>query len=132
MIQISYSPPNHLEISGNPDALQTLQRILLDLAATRAGKIVEISVDAAFDPAPYERALAKMVIRVGRGPTNITLQGDAGVYVEGSPDNLERLASFFDFALDAGEGQHQHYEYFEGNEYIAPDAIPLVIHLAAK
>jgi hypothetical protein len=129
MIRICYSPPNQLEISGGSDDFQMVRQILLDLATAQAHKTAEISADPAFDPSPYDQALSKLYLRVGQGPTNITLQDDFGVHVEGSPDNLERLASFFDFGPDVCDGLHQHYEYFEGNAYIAPGAIPVVLHL---
>jgi hypothetical protein len=129
MIQIRYSSPNQLEISGNIDGLQTVQQALLNLARSRSSGITEIFADPLSDPAPYDHALLKLTIQVGQGPTTIAVPENDSVLIMGSPDNLERLASFFDFSSNESTGAHAHYEYHEGNPYIAPDAIPLVISL---
>jgi hypothetical protein len=129
MIQIRYSSPNQLEISGNINDLQMIQQALLNLAQLRSSGINEIFADPVSDPSPYNHALSKLGIQVGYGPTTIAVLENNSVLIMGSPDNLERLASFFDFSSNESAGMHSHYEYYEGNPYIAADAIPLVVSL---
>lgn len=106
-----------------------IQHNLLALAATRSRETLEIEAETAGDPAPYTQTLGKLRLRLGDGPTNLRLATGTTLEIEGSAENLERLASFFDFNPAAADGLHQHYEYYEGNDYIAPEALPLVVHL---
>jgi hypothetical protein len=129
MIQIRYSSPNQLEISGNIDGLQMVQQVLLNAAQSRSPGITEIFADPVSDPSPYDHALSKLAIQVGLGPTTIAVLENNSVLITGSPDNLECLASFFDFSSNESAGMHSHYEYYEGNPYIAAEAIPLVVSL---
>jgi hypothetical protein len=126
MIEIRYSAPNELDISGTVDELQFMRREILDLIQSDAPQIA-FEADSAIDAAPYNSALPKLIIRKGQSPTKVSLTNEREVHVEGSPDCLETFASFFDFELNAGKGVHSHHEYYEGNEWIAPDSIPLVI-----
>jgi hypothetical protein len=132
MIKIYYSPPNQLEISGSVNSFQMVRWMLQNLATDQGYKMVEISANTVSNPSPYDQALSKLVIRVGQGLTRITVQNDCCLQIEGAPDNLDRLASFFDFVHDAPDEQHQHYEYYEGNEHIAPESIPVVVHLTPR
>jgi hypothetical protein len=126
MIEIRYSAPYDLDISGTVDELQLVRREILDLIQSDASQIA-FDADNAIDPAPYNSALIKLIIRKGQSPTKVSLTNEKDIQVEGSPDCLEAFASFFDFELSVRKGAHSHHEYYEGNEWIAPDSIPLVI-----
>ena len=125
MLEIRYSAPYELDISGTVDELQAVRRGILTLVKSDANRI-SFEADSAIEPSPYNTALSKLVIAEGQCPTKVSLK-DEEVHVEGSPYCLEAFASFFDFKPDAGEGAHSHYEYCEGDEWISPDSIPLVI-----
>jgi hypothetical protein len=54
------------------------------------------------------------------------LAGDR-VEVTGSVPMMRTFASYFRFHASASRGTHHHHEWFDGNDYIAPDSMPLVI-----
>lgn len=126
MLEIRYSAPHNLEISGTVGELQMARREILDLIESGAARIT-FAADSSIDPLPYDSALTKMVVVKGHSPTKVSLKNEEELHVEGSPDCLGAFASFFDFKPNVGKGVHSHYEYYEGNEWIAPDSIPLVI-----
>ena len=126
MIEIRYSPPNELDISGTADELQTVRREILNLIESNLEQI-SFAADLSVAPSPYESALVKLVVVKGECPTKISLTDEKEIQVEGTADCLEGFASFFDFKPDVGKGAHSHFEYYDGNEWVAPDSIPLVI-----
>lgn len=128
MIEIRYSTPSDLEISGVPEELQFVRREILALLKSEVSQIV-FEADSNVESAPYSSVLSKLVIAKGHCPTRVSLKNEKEIYVEGSPNYLEAFASFFDFKTNAGKGKHSHYEYYEGNDWIAPDSIPLVINV---
>lgn len=126
MLEIRYSAPYSLDFSGTVDELQMVRREVLDLIASDSTRI-SFQANDAIEPAPYNSALSKLVIVKGQCPTRVSLEQETEIHVEGLPYCLEAFASFFDFKTDYVKGAHSHYEYYEGNEWIAPDSIPLVI-----
>ena len=126
MIEIRYSAPHYLDISGTVDELQLVRREIFDFIQSGVSDI-SFDADSGIDPTPYASSLSKLVIRKGQHQTKVSLMNGAEIHVEGSPNCLEAFASFFDFALSARKGEHLHYEYYEGNEWVASDSMPLVI-----
>ena len=126
MLEIRYSAPHGLDISGTVDELQMVRRKVLDLIESDATRIT-FAADAAIDPMPYDSALSKLVIAKSQSPTRVSIRNGDEIHVEGSSDCLGAFASFFDFKPDAGQGTHSHHEYYEGCEWVAPDSIPLVL-----
>lgn len=131
MIEIRYSAPNELDISGTADELQSVRREIFKLAQSDASQIA-FDANAAIDLEPYKSAFSKLIILKGQCPTKVSLMNEKEIKVEGSPYCLEAFASFFDFKSDAGKGAHSHYEYYEGNQWIAPGSIPLVISVKVQ
>jgi hypothetical protein len=123
MIELRYSAPYSLDVSGTVPELQNVRRAVLDVA--KSGVRVELNADCSIDPQPYETALSKLIVSASAHPTNVMVSSDA-VYIEGAPNCLEALASFLDFNVGAKKGDHAHYEHYEGNDWIAPDAVPVV------
>lgn len=126
MLEIRYSNLNEVDISGKVNDLQEVRQIIINLAEGDHCTVA-LFADPAIEPAPYDSVIQKMLLMKGDGPTKISLLNEKTVRIEGLPENLKRLASFFDFDWGAAAGQHLHYEYYEGNEWIAADSIPLVI-----
>jgi len=126
MIEIRYTSPYDLDISGSPDELQLVRQRILDLRKSGALQVI-VKADGAIDPSPYDLAIPRLVLLKGRGPTRISNKDAEEIQIEGSPENLEKLASYFDFEVGASKGDHLHYEYFEGIDSIAEDSIPLVV-----
>ena len=126
MIEIRYTSPHDLDISGKPEDLQLVRRRVVDLCKSDALQAI-VKADGAIDPSPYVLAIPRLVLVKGQGPTRISLKDAEELQIEGSPENLEELASFFDFQESASKGDHLHYEHFEGIDSIAEDSIPLVV-----
>jgi hypothetical protein len=125
-MKISYSKPDEIDVSGPAQELALTSQKISNLLRSRS-RVLEIEAEINFDPSPYSEILRRMTIIRAEGPTRITVVDDESLKVDGSDENLKRFASFFDFDLDAGVGDHSHYEYYEGNEYIASDSVPIVI-----
>ena len=68
-----------------------------------------------------------MLLMKGNGSTKLSLLNKKTIKVEGLPENLKRLASFFDVDSDAAAGEHTHFEFYEGNEWVASDSFSLII-----
>jgi hypothetical protein len=126
MLEIRYSNQNEVDISGEADDLRKVRQAIIDLA-DGDHCTVALFADPEINPHPYDSVIQKLLLMKGEGPTKISLLNEKTVKVEGLPENLKRLASFFDFGTGVVKGHHSHYEYHEGNEWIAADSIPLVI-----
>jgi hypothetical protein len=126
MLEIRYSNQNEVDISGEADDLQRVRQTIIDLAEGDHCTVA-LFADIGIRPDPYDSVIQKMLLMKGEGPTKISLLNEKTIKVEGLPENLKRLASFFDLESGVTTGQHSHYEYYEGNEWIAADSIPLVI-----
>jgi hypothetical protein len=115
-----------LDITGEPAELRAVGAAL---AALKPGASVAFEADTAADPYPYTRVLVALRAEASGGLVRVAVEGDV-LTATGSPDLLRRFASFFEFADDTPKGHHQHHEWWEGNEDIAPDSRPLVISRA--
>lgn len=122
MIKIRFSPPASLDISAEASELAALRATVLELVAGRRPPL-EVAADTTFDSHPYEACLGLLRVSRSDGPTKVAVAPDGAVDVSGSPSNLEAFASF----LECEAGSHNHYEYYEGNSWIAPDSVPLVV-----
>jgi hypothetical protein len=108
MLEIRYSAPYDLDISGTVAELQMVRRAILDLIESDAAQI-SFTADSTIEPSPYDSLLSKLVIVKGNSPTKISLKNEKGVQAEGTPYCLEAFAAFFDFKPEAGRGTHSHY-----------------------
>lgn len=127
MLRISFTPPDELDISGTAPALKA---VLAQLNALANGDETEvfIPVDKNANPAPYDESLNALVGHVTTGPTKVSVI-DNCLEVVGSQASFAEFASFFSFDEYTSEGAHNHHEYFDGNTYIHPKSVPLVISI---
>jgi hypothetical protein len=126
MIEIRYTDPEGFDISGTGRELQAIRQGIFDLLSSEKETFI-IEAATGYDPAPYDEVFSRMVIRKGAGPTKASIFSEKELLVEGRTECLSAFASFFNFEPGDREGLHTHHEYFEGNDWIAPDSIPLVI-----
>ena len=124
MIEIRYSSTDAVDISGTVMELFDVRSAVLQAAKSTAAH-VELNADSSINPKPYDAALSKLIVETGTGPTKVSVTNGA-IRIVGSPSCLETLASFLNFKPDAQKGDHAHYEYYEGNQWIAPDSVPVV------
>lgn len=130
MIVISYTSPDELEISGTA---QDLTVVLTQLNFLANGEQTEVFIEANKNarPAPYDEVLNALIARVTAGPTKVSVFGKH-VEVVGSQTFFDSFASFFRFDEHASTGEHHHHEYYEGNSYVHPDSVPLVVGIWSK
>lgn len=112
-----------LDISGSPAELNVIADRVEDIAVDAALSIV---ADATPDPRPYDRCLASLELRATGGPVRVAVSQNR-VVVTGSAPMLGAFSSFFRFDSSASRGTHHHHEWFDGNDYVAPDSSPLVV-----
>ena len=112
-----------LDISGTPLELGALADRIERLSA---GESISVHADAAADPRPYQRSLAAFEARISDGPVRVALSGDR-VVVTASVPMMRTFASYFRFEPGSPRGTHAHHEWFDGNEYVARDSVPLIV-----
>jgi hypothetical protein len=112
-----------LDLSASAVELRRLAAALANLAP---GERRRFAADTSTDPAPYARLLAWLEVGASGGAVRVRVVGDT-LHVSGSPSGLGTFASFLEFPNGARSGTHHHYEWWEGNEYIAADSRPLVV-----
>ena len=126
MVRISYSAPDDIELAGTKGDFAALWAELQSFLSA-ANETAKVPADPDFDPAPYETRLDAIEFRCSGGPNNVSVGGDV-LRVTGSNENLALFGSWLDFER-ATAPQHSHYEYYDGNQWVAPDSLPLVISL---
>ena len=128
MLEIRHSEREGIEVSGTVAELATVSQAVSALARA-GGAQVSFEARRAYDPSPYDRLLTRLAIAVSPTPVKVSLAGAEEMRVEGTPESLEAFASYFDFEPDAAAGTHIHFEYHEseGNRWVAPGSMPLVV-----
>jgi DUF1680 family protein len=126
MIEIRYSPPDELDLSGTVDELQQLKNAIHHLLLSDE-TIYVAAAATQIDPHPYQTALAQFEIVKGRGSIHASVIDTKKLQITGSPKSLEVFATYFDFDQESLGGAHNHFEYFAGNDWIDSDSLPLVI-----
>jgi hypothetical protein len=119
------SGKHSLDISGTPAELRAIAD---QIAAMSAGEL-SFAATPVPDPRPYARSLAELTVRVTDGPVRVSIDGET-VLATGSAPMLGGFTSFLRFHPDARPGTHSHHEWFDGNQYIRSDSIPLVVRIA--
>src|SRR2546423_8498146 len=110
MIEIRYTAPFDLDISGTVAELQAVRRTILNLIESDLDQ-VSFAADSSVEPSPYDSALAKLVVVKGQCPPKASVKNEKEVHVEGAAYCLEAFASFLAFKPEAGTGVHSPYEH---------------------
>lgn len=126
MIRIRYTAPRELDLSGSVEVMRAVRQSILTLIETE-GPDVTVEASTAFDPAPYDEVLCRLVISRSQGPVKVEVTSEREVHVSGSTDYLKGLASCLDFPAWTTLWTHTHVEYFEGHPFLTSDSIPLVV-----
>jgi len=125
MTKIVYTPPDELYISGSISEIAKIRTKLLSLSDGTVNEII-VEAETDFDPSPYKKALNIIKGNVTGGPIKISVVNDV-VIVEGSKESFDTFSSYFDFDVNDKSGSHRHHEYFEGDSYVLPNSVPMVI-----
>ncbi len=83
MLEIRYSALDGIEVSGTAAELKTVRQRISALAR-EGGTQIAFEAGRAFDSAPYEKALKRMVVATGQSPVRVSLAGEEEMRVEGN------------------------------------------------
>ena len=121
-MKLLFSPPSELAIVGITSELGELREGIIRLASNQDGTFT-MAAESDFDPAPYTEHLRRLRIEISDGPTLVYVDNEGDLSIIGSPESLSKFASFIDVRL----GDHTHFEYFPGAEWIHERTTPLVV-----
>jgi hypothetical protein len=129
MIAIRFSPDEkyggELDLSSSPKVLRNVGQSILSLIRNEIQQSIVIEA-ATIDPAPYRSCLSALVIRKTAALTKVSVSATA-LQIEGTPENLKTLASWFNFDDTTPSGYHAHFDSLDNEESVDPTSIPLVI-----
>jgi hypothetical protein len=128
IIEIGFSGTQNsgqIDLSGSPKALQFIGKSIINLVHDRE-KLICVVEAAIFNPTPYDICLKSLSICKSNTLIKILVLANS-LYIQGSQDTLAIFASWLLDFDDTWCGHHRHIDYYEGNEWIDPRSIPLVI-----
>jgi hypothetical protein len=128
IIEISFSGTHNngeVDLSGSPKALQYIGQLILNLINNR-DQVICVVEAVIFNPNPYNVCLKSLSICKSNTLIKILVLANS-LYIQGSQDKLAIFASWLLDFDDTCYGYHRHIDYYEGNEWIDPRSIPLVI-----
>ncbi|MEH2106268.1 Imm32 family immunity protein [Nostoc sp.] len=127
MIHIRFSDNHYggeIDLSGTPGDLRSIGQSILELLQVQD---VQVYIPAnEVDPAPYDSCLNSLLIRKSDYFIKVMVAGSS-LKIEGTPEKLEVFADWFNFDNSTESGYHHHFDYYEGNEWLDPTSVSLVI-----
>ena len=126
MIEIRYSLDEAIDVLGTRKDVEVFRQEVLNFLKTDLEK-VHIEIEKEVNSEPWESVAKGLEIIQNDKPVKVSISDEEIIKIEGSKDNLEKLTSFLEFDKNAVSGSHSHYEFYEGNEWITADSIPLII-----
>ncbi|MEH1933128.1 MAG: hypothetical protein V7L14_05265 [Nostoc sp.] len=127
MIHIRFSDNHYggeIDLSGTPGDLRSIRQSIIELLQAED---VQVCIPAnEVDPAPYDSCLNSFLIRKSDCSLKVMVAGSS-LKIEGTPEKLEVFADWFNFDNSTESGYHQHFDYYEGNEWVDPGSVSLVI-----
>lgn len=133
MVEIRYSAPRGkisemVDISGSwRDFKELRQGISRFLEGD--DRNIYFNVDKNINPDGWDLVLDTVEIVRSGGTVKVSVPDNKTLNIKGSRENLKIFADWLDFEEFAESGYHSHYEYFEGNQYIDSNSVPLVIRI---
>lgn len=112
-----------LDLSGSPGELRELASRIVAIAP---GERIRFAADQTAIAEPYDRLLIALEVVASEGAVKISVENETLV-AAGTADSLRSFASLLEFEDATPRGYHHHYEWYPGNEFIAPDSTPLVV-----
>jgi hypothetical protein len=128
MIEIRYTPPNEIAVAGTVEELHAVQAGILHVAAAGDSTLpYRVAARTTGSPVPYTHWLPELIVMLSAGAIKVSVIDTSQLMISGAADELDVFASFWSFETNAAPHTHTHHEYFEGNSWIEPDYLPLVI-----
>jgi hypothetical protein len=112
-----------LDLSGSP---AELREVASRIVAIAPGQRIRFAADQTAVAEPYDRLLIALEVVASEGALKISVT-DETLIAAGNPESIRSFASFLEFEDATPRGFHHHYEWYPGNELIAPDSKPLVV-----
>lgn len=131
MIEIRYSTKNKkanemVDMSGCWKDYENLRRDILKFLGSDNESIL-IDVDKNADAKGWNFVLENLKVEQNGESVKVSVIENRILKINGSKENLDIFAAWLEFEENTASGYHSHYEYFEGNEYINSESIPLII-----
>ena len=131
MIEIRYSTKSErmnemADMSGSWRDYESLRKNILKFLESDNESIL-IDVDKDADSKGWNYVLEILEINQTGESVKVAVIENKILKIKGSKEKLEIFAAWMEFDEENASGYHAHYEYFEGNEYIDSESIPLVI-----
>ncbi|MEH2192937.1 MAG: hypothetical protein V7K98_09875 [Nostoc sp.] len=127
MIHIRFSDNNYggeIDLSGTPGDLRSIRQSIIKLLQAQD---VQVCIPAnEVKPAPYDSCLNSLVIRKSDCSVKVMVAGSS-LKIEGTPEKLKVFADWFNFGDSTESGYHNHFDYYEGNEWVDPASVSLII-----
>lgn len=131
MIEIRYSTKSEkmnemADISGSWKDFKVLRQNILKFLKSDQNSI-HFDIYKNINSEGWDFILERLEINQSGGTNKVSVFENKTLKVEGSNENLEIFAAWLEFDENNASGYHSHYEYFEGNEYIDSESMPLII-----
>jgi hypothetical protein len=128
-IRCSGTPPSELELEGARSELTELRDAVLRFCKLKR-PLLEVPVDQAFDPAPYDRCLSGLRLVRTNGKIRIAIDGDR-LLVTGKLELLELFAA--NLPCDAERAPcHNHFDPQGMGDTIEADSLGIVLSLSER
>jgi hypothetical protein len=111
-----------LGLSGSPRVLRSVSESILNFIQNK-DQIIHVIEASIVDPNPYDICLKSLSICKSNTLIKISVLANS-LYIHGSLENLDILASSFEFDDDTWSGYHHHVDLWD---WIDPTSISLVI-----
>jgi hypothetical protein len=121
MIEIRYSAPKDLEITGSVEDFDVLRQGLQAFLGASEQQLLFCQAETQINPWPYDCALDRLVICKQAGLLTVWVEANT-LRLAGPIEALEALLSYLNFETE----NHAHFEYYEEHPFLSPEAIPVV------
>ncbi|NEO94461.1 MAG: hypothetical protein F6K56_31435 [Moorea sp. SIO3G5] len=122
-IRLSHSPP--IEVSGLPKDLRNVQQSIVNLIQNKNQQFCVIEAKM-LDPYPYDVCLSSLYIYKSESFIRVWVSENS-LHIEGESENLEILATWFEFDDDTKYGYHHHFGYFGNQSWVDANSSSLII-----
>lgn len=126
-MRIYYSTPDELMLLDSLEGMNALHAALRRFLASGAASI-RLDAEQWGGSEPHDELLAGLEVEKGRGPILLSMTPAKWLHLTGSPENLERYVSHFQFAED---GEHHHPEHVQGQGYISPISMSMILEVSS-
>ena len=131
MIEIRYSAKRDkinamAEISGSWKDFEILRQSILNFLESDKETVYFVA-DKKIEG--WDFVLEGLEIKQKGKSVKVSVAENKILKIKGSKENLEIFVAWFESDENTPRDYHSHYEYFEGNEYVDSESMPLIIRV---